>query len=131
VTILDGASGATRRRIAAPKGFTVTAIAFSHARRQLAIALSAPDARARAITIGLHSRHSRPRQLFAGTGRFSQVQWSPDDRWVLVSWPAADQWLFLRSARVSAVSAVGDIAHQFDPGSQRALFPAVEDWCCG
>lgn len=131
VTILDGPSGATRRRIAAPSGFSVTDIAFSHAGRQLAIALTAPDGRARAITLALHSAHSRPRQLFAGTGRFSQVQWSPDDRWVQVSWPAADQWLFLRSTRVSAVSAVRDIARQFDPGRPRAHFPRVEDWCCG
>jgi hypothetical protein len=76
-------------------------------------------------------RNSRPRQLFTGAGRFSQVQWSPDDRWVLISWPAADQWLFLRSARVSGVSAVRDIARQFDPGVRAARFPAVADWCCG
>ena len=132
VTILDGGSGRMHQRIPSPHGFRVTAVAFAHAGRQLAIALTSPDGLARAVTVNLRSpHHSRPRQLFAGAGRFSQVQWSPDDRWVLITWPAADQWLFLRSARVSGVSAVRDIARQFDPGVRTARFPAVADWCCG
>jgi dipeptidyl aminopeptidase/acylaminoacyl peptidase len=131
VTILDGASGRTRRQVPAPHGFRITAIAFAHAGRRLAVALSSSNGQARALTIDLGARHSRLRQLFAGAGRFSQVQWSPDDRWVLISWPAADQWLFLRSARVSGVSAVRDIARQFDPGVRAARFPVVGGWCCG
>ncbi|HEX4719874.1 MAG TPA: hypothetical protein VH300_15220 [Thermoleophilaceae bacterium] len=131
VTILNGASGRTRRQVLVPHGFRITAIAFAHTGRQLAIALTSPNGHARALTVDLGVRNSRPRQLFTGAGRFSQVQWSPDDRWVLISWPAADQWLFLRSARVSGVSAVRDIARQFDPGVRAARFPAVADWCCG
>jgi hypothetical protein len=76
-------------------------------------------------------RTSKPLTLFAGVGRFTQVRWSPDDHWILISWPAANQWLFLRSARVSGVSAVRDVARQFDPGIRRTRFPAVADWCCG
>ena len=76
-------------------------------------------------------RNATPRTLFAGRGRFTAVQWSPDDRWLLISWPAANQWLFLRATPVPGVSAVRDIARQFDPGVRRARFPAVADWCCG
>jgi hypothetical protein len=131
ISILDGASGRLVRRFGAPAGFRVAAVAFAHRRPQLAIALVSADERSRAIAVDLARRAVPARRLFAGAGSFAQVQWSPDDRWVLISWPAANQWLFLRSARVSGVSAVRDIAHQFDPGTGQPRFPAVADWCCG
>jgi Anaphase-promoting complex subunit 4 WD40 domain len=131
VTILDGSSGRVRERISAPRGFRVADIAFAHGTRQLAISLNSSDGRAGAVAVDLRRAGSKPRRLFTGAGRFAGVQWSPDDRWVLISWPAADQWLFLRSARVSGVSAVREIARQFDPGMPNARFPAVAGWCCG
>jgi Tol biopolymer transport system component len=131
VSILDGARGKLRRPIAVPRGFTLEAIAFANHGHQLALALNSRDGRARAASVNLGRHASTPRTLFAGAGRFTDVQWSPDDRWVLIAWPAANQWLFLRSARVSGVSAVRDIARQFDPGVPHARFPAVADWCCG
>jgi dipeptidyl aminopeptidase/acylaminoacyl peptidase len=131
VTILDGASGRAQRRIAVPRGFEVADIAFAHRSQQLAMTLNSRDGRAQALAIDIRHSHAKPRALFAGAGRFADVRWSPDDRWVLLSWPAANQWLFLRSASVSGVSAVRDIARQFDPGVRKAKFPAVADWCCG
>jgi WD40 repeat protein len=131
VTILDGAHGRVRRQIDAPRGFAVAGIAFSHTGRRLAISVNSRDGRARALAVDLADRNTQPRRLFAGSGRFDAIQWSPDDRWVLISWPAADQWLFLRSAQVKGVSAVRDIASQFDPATRRATFPALSDWCCG
>jgi WD40-like Beta Propeller Repeat/WD domain, G-beta repeat len=131
IAILDSAGGTARRRIHAPPGFTVAALAFAARGHELAIAVNSADGRARALAVDGGRRATRPRTLFAGAGRFTGVQWSPDDRWVQISWPAANQWLFLRSARVAGVSAVRDIARQFDPGVRRARFPAVADWCCG
>jgi hypothetical protein len=131
VTVLDGASGHVRGRVPAPRGFDVAGIAFANRSQQLAVTLNSADGRAQAIAIDLRRAHSKPRPLFAGSGRFADVRWSPDDRWVLISWPAANQWLFLRSASVSGVSAVRDIARQFDPGVRNAKFPSVADWCCG
>jgi WD domain, G-beta repeat len=131
VAILDGARGTLLRRVAAPGGFAIVALAFANRGHQLALALNSGDGRARAASLDVGHRASTPRTLFAGAGRFADVRWSPDDHWVLISWPAANQWLFLRSARVSGVTAVRDIARQFDPGTRRARFPAVADWCCG
>jgi hypothetical protein len=131
ITVLDGATGVVRRRIAAPAGVAIGAVAFAPRGHQIAVALRGRDAQARVVTVAAGGPHTRPRLLFAGAGRFAQVQWSPDDRWVLIAWPAANQWLFLRSTRVSAVSAVRDIARQFDPGSRNPEFPAIADWCCG
>jgi dipeptidyl aminopeptidase/acylaminoacyl peptidase len=131
VTVLDGATGRVRHRIAAPPGYAIAALAFAHAGSRLAVSLDSRGGRAQAITVDLSTRRPQSRRLFAGAGRFSQLQWSPDGRWILISWPAADQWLFLRSARVSAVSAVSDIAGQFDPGGRSPRFPALAGWCCG
>ncbi|HEX6714148.1 MAG TPA: hypothetical protein VF066_12215 [Thermoleophilaceae bacterium] len=130
ITVLDGTSGRLRRRIAAPRGFTVSAIAFAQRHSRLAIALSSSAGRARALSVDLARLGTEPRTLFTGAGRFAALRWSPDDRWVLIAWPAANQWLFLRSTRVSGVSAVRDIARQFDPGVRAARFPAVAGWCC-
>lgn len=63
------------------------------------------------------------RPLFAGAGRFEQVAWSPGGRWLLVSWPDADQWVFLRPN--GELAAVSNLAAQFE-GS----FPALAGWCC-
>ncbi|HZT90729.1 MAG TPA: hypothetical protein VFA05_01675 [Gaiellaceae bacterium] len=50
------------------------------------------------------------RLVFAGPGVFGGIAWSPGGGWLLVTWPTANQWLFLHGARVHAV---GNIAHQF------------------
>jgi hypothetical protein len=69
--------------------------------------------------------------VFAGRGRFSDVTWSPDARWLLLGWESADQWLFIRSTNVSKIKAVSSLALQFDPGGTgRGAFPRIEGWCC-
>lgn len=65
------------------------------------------------------------RSLFSGTGRFTNLVWSPDGRWVLLGWPAADQWVFVR-ADGRKIRAVSNISEQFRSRS----FPRVEGWCC-
>jgi dipeptidyl aminopeptidase/acylaminoacyl peptidase len=70
----------------------------------------------------------RQARVFSGQGRFSDVAWSPDGRWLLLGWQSADQWLFIRSADVSKVSAVSSLAVQFDARGRE--FPRVEGWCC-
>jgi hypothetical protein len=66
--------------------------------------------------------------LFAGPGDFGDVAWSPDAKWLLVTWPSANQWVFLHGARVRAVA---NIEEQF-PRADR-LGPMLElagRWCC-
>ena len=65
-------------------------------------------------------------RVLAGAGRFSGVEWSPDGRWLLVAWKNADQWVFIRSARVRRINAVSRISRQFE--SDR--FPSLGGWCC-
>jgi hypothetical protein len=68
---------------------------------------------------------SAARRVFAGAGIFDDLAWSPDGKWLLVTWPAADQWVFVR-ADGRGIRAVSNISEQFQSGS----FPRVEGWCC-
>lgn len=64
-----------------------------------------------------------PRRLFRVTGRIGQIAWSPNGRWLLVTWPDADQFLFVHGRRIRAVSG---ITRQFGGGA----FPRIGGWCC-
>jgi hypothetical protein len=61
--------------------------------------------------------------IFSGTGVFRQLVPSPDGHWLLVTWPTANQWVFVRQHRRKII-AVARIAQQFGRGAR------VADWCC-
>ena len=62
---------------------------------------------------------------FRGTGVFRQLAYSPNGRWLLVTWPTANQWVFLRTHGHRRIVGASRISAQF--GS----FPRVQGWCCG
>jgi hypothetical protein len=64
------------------------------------------------------------RVVFRGTGVFGQVVRSPNGRWLLVSWPTADQWVFVRVRGGRRIVGASRIAAQFGG------FPRVSGWCC-
>jgi hypothetical protein len=66
------------------------------------------------------------RVVFRGTGEFRDVARSPDGRWLLVTWPTADQWVFVRTAGQRRIEAVSGITRQFGGGT----FPRIAGWCC-
>lgn len=68
---------------------------------------------------------SREKILFSARGRLTGPTWSPDGNWVLVGWPEADQWLFIRTDRNGRVVAFDDITAQFGAGD---AFPRVAGW---
>lgn len=111
-------------------------------RRELAPAAAAsdgalsPDGRKLALVLGgrevvvgdADSSHPAMRQVL-GVGGVQQLSWSPDGRWLLVSLPAANQWVFVRVAGAPRVQAVSRIVQQFSSGA--ALdFPQLDGWCC-
>lgn len=61
--------------------------------------------------------------LFHATGLRELVS-SPDGRWLLATWPGANQWVFVRTAAPHSIRAYAGIAHQFGGGS----FPLVSGW---
>jgi hypothetical protein len=127
---LDGATGRVLERMPLAPGTRVAAVAFAPRGARVAVALNTTSGRARVMSVDARRRSAEPRLLFAGAGRFSNIAWSPDGRWVLIAWPSADQWLFVRSSKVTGVSAVRSIARQFDPRMRSPRFPDVGPWCC-
>ncbi len=85
----------------------------------------------RVVVIRVHGTQSSlfllqtGRTLFNVGGRLASVTASPDGRWLLVGWPEADQWIFVR-ATGRRILAVSNIDAQFRTRS----FPRVEGWCC-
>lgn len=70
-----------------------------------------------------------PRRVLAGAG-LRQLTWSPDGKWLIVSWPAADQWAFVRVAGAPRIAAVSRIRQQFSAGGGHHGFPQLDGWCC-
>jgi hypothetical protein len=68
---------------------------------------------------------AKPRRVFAAAGRLGQLVWSPDGRWLLATWPRADQWLFVRASG-GKLLANSHITEQFGGGP----FPSLGGWCC-
>jgi hypothetical protein len=71
----------------------------------------------------------RRETLFSARSRLTGPTWSADGDWLLVGWPAADQWLFIDVDRPRHVVPFGRISAQFDPGGDGpAPFPSVSGW---
>jgi len=76
----------------------------------------------RVVVLTPHAVRLGAHVLFRTSGTLRQVVPSPDGRWLLVTWPEADQWLFVRVAPGHRVTAVGNIAEQLGGGF------AVDGW---
>lgn len=64
------------------------------------------------------------RTLFRGSG-LAGVTPAPGGHWLLVTWPRADQWVFVGPR--GTLRAVAAVSEQF---RSRSGFPSVEGWCC-
>jgi WD40 repeat protein len=97
-----------------------------------------PDGRILALVLGgeggavytdqLTGRQRALHRVLAGVG-LRQVIWSPDGRWLLVSWPAANQWVFVRVLGAPRIAAVSRISQTFATGRHQS-FPQLDGWCC-
>jgi hypothetical protein len=125
---LYGAGGRLNTAIRVPKRtYEVLAATFKPGTRSIAYA--AFGQKTGKSSVFVFQRNSIER--FSGVGRFTKLTWSPDRKWLLVSWPSADQWVFLEiPGGVRRIDAVGGIAAEFDPGAVGGAFPLVEGWCC-
>ncbi|MEA2423166.1 MAG: hypothetical protein QOF55_2265 [Thermoleophilaceae bacterium] len=125
LVLLDGA-GRVVRRIAARGRATLAAAAFAPAGRRIAVVRRRGGASELALIEG-----GRERLLFAGAGQLGGVTWSPDGRWLLVAWPTADEFLFVRTSGPARVEAAQGVAGEFDPRATGvAGDPLPAGWCC-
>jgi hypothetical protein len=93
----------------------------------LAVVLGGSSSDVVVENVAAHSRHAR--RVLAGAG-LREVAWSPNGQWLLVSWPAANQWVFVRVAGAPRIAAVSRIAQEFSAGPRPRGFPQLEGWCC-
>jgi hypothetical protein len=61
-----------------------------------------------------------------GAGDFAAPIRSPDDAWLAVGWPEADQFVFVRARGGRQLRAVANVSSQF----RSRTFPRIEGWCC-
>ncbi len=126
VLVLD-AAGRLRRTISTPGAFVAAAVFAPGSHR---LALSLRRARRSEVRIVDVDRPAEPagRLVLAGPGDFGDVAWGPHGRWLLVTWPAANQWVFLQGARTRAV---GNIEAQFPrPDRRPPELQVAGGWCC-
>jgi dipeptidyl aminopeptidase/acylaminoacyl peptidase len=128
----------TNIRVLDASGRTISAITLTPASPALDASLS-PDGQTLAlvragadqgVTVArLASPRPALRAVLAGFG-VRQVLWSPNGRWLLVSWPAADQWVIIAVTGTPRLTAVSRIARQFTGRSRATGFPRLDGWCC-
>jgi hypothetical protein len=128
--VLLGPGGRRLLSRAIPAGFAVTGAEWRPRRTQIAVVRYDAAAGRSQLVLADADRGLRERALFEGPGHFGAPAWSPAATRVLLPWPDADQWLFLRPALRSHLTAVANIAGQFAPDSTRATFPRSVQWCC-
>jgi hypothetical protein len=114
-----------RLRATVPLGGFPVAAVFRPRSHVLALSLRL-NGRSQVRTVDVDRRTSR--LLFAGPGAFGDLAWSPQQGWLLVSWPTANQWVFVHGSRVKAVA---NIRHQFPRADHLGPMLEVTDrWCC-
>jgi hypothetical protein len=130
--LLDGRTGAVLKLLTTGTGLRFESADLSPDGRTIALArYDAAAGRSELFLLSVAARGWRARAAFPGSGVFRAVRFSPDGRWLLVTWRDADQWLFLRSAPARRVVAVSGIGRAFEPDRVGAAgFPAAGSWCC-
>jgi len=63
------------------------------------------------------------RTFFNGSGVLSQLVSSPDGRWLLLAWPTANQWVFVR-LQPRKIVGVSRVTQQFGRSA------TIQGWCC-
>lgn len=123
ITVL-GAGGDQRIEPLGPSAAVVVDAAFAPSRDAIAFVQRAAGTSVVWFYANLRRDGTAARRVFAGAGTLERVAWSPDGRWLLLGWPSADEWLFIRSAAVRKVVPVFGIVEAFGPGA------VPESWCC-
>jgi hypothetical protein len=119
-------AGGSARTVRARTGHAFLAAAFSP-RGEARVAAIEYDRRADRSALRIVGRDGL---LLTGRGRFTDLTWSPDGRWLLVARKDADQWLFVRANGAARVQNGPAVRRLFDPGrrTRSAAFPRVEGW---
>jgi len=127
VVVFDAAG----RRVASRALAGAQAAAWSPRAPEVAVVRAGPAAGTSSLVLLDGAHGLRSRVLFSGPGAFGAPAWAPGGRALLLPWPDAGQWLFLRTSGSGRPTAVANIARQFSPGAATPRFPDAVAWCCG
>jgi hypothetical protein len=118
------AGGQPAGALETPEGQDVLDVSFAPGTRTIGYSLYAPESGQSSIVLA-------GQRLQQGEGRFEDIVFSPNGRWLLTGWPEADQLLFIGLPGVRRLVTVPGIRREFDPGGVGATsFPRVAEWCC-
>lgn len=120
------------QRLELPAGTTVRTAAFAPDGQTVAALLRLPASGPRSIrseVVSIDVASGVQRRLFGVSGELSDLAWSPRGRRLLLSWPDANQWLFIPIGG-RGIRAIDRISEEFGPGERSPSFPRVEGWCC-
>jgi len=59
------------------------------------------------------------------TGVLRELEWTPNGRWLVITWETADQWILARAGG-RHFRAVANVSEQF----RSRTFPRLQGWCC-
>ncbi len=130
------ASGRTAASLRVSKPGTVSSTAFRPGTHEFALAYRDPthpdrslvclERRSRVVVRGgvRHVHGGGCVHVFEGAASFPSLTWSPNGKWLLVAWPAADQYVFVRVGTAPKLTAVSDVSRQFHSDS----FPEIAGW---
>ena len=128
VRVFD-ARGRLLRTIAT--GGAAGSAAFQPRGHRFALVRRFADGHSEVVLLDAERRARPPQRVFVGRGELGELAWSPDRHWLLIGWPSADQWLFVRSSDATRILAVSDLRRQFSPGATLSPeAPRIADWCC-
>ena len=122
------ADGRRRARRDLPGAMTARAATWAPRGRRIAVVGDGPGSARSEVAIS--GGDAPARSLFSGPGRLGRPAWSPEGRRLLVSWPAADQWLFFHGRGLRRLTAVAGMTRQLPAGTGGGDFPWALDWCC-
>ena len=108
--------------------------AFAPRGQRLAALVHDPTQKlSRVVVYALDGRAREGVAVFEGRGRMTDLEWSPDGRWLLVAWESADQWVLGQPVEggFAKLVARSSITKQLNRGAVDAPFPSVAGWCCG
>lgn len=110
-----------------PGGATIESAAFTSPRK---FALVIHPAAGRPDSIELLSTGSNPapKILYTGLEQLSDLDASPNHRWLIAASPSADQWIFIRIRSPARLLASTNITDAFRRPDTTATFPQLAGW---
>jgi hypothetical protein len=110
-----------------PSDATIDSAVFTSA-RQFALVIRPTAGRPDTIELLNAGRSPVAKILYTGLERLSDLNASPNRKWLLAASPSADEWIFIRIGSPARLLATTNITTAFQPRTGTATFPQLAGW---